>query len=526
MSTEKIIITRAAVNIFGITAAEYEKVLDQYYVHNDFFNEAESFSSLKTFFIGRTGIGKSAIINNIENKIRNLKHKDYKIIKINPEDFAFDIFERSELIKQLSNLGFNLSLMYKTIWQSIFVSEVLKIIYGNEKKGAIAKAFTLWGTESKAYKFLEKNNELEGDFSISEKVRRIISRMEHELELDLKLKDLGVGYKGKLAPEVTDQINKRIQSLEVAEIRYFISQFDSAILKDKKVFILIDDLDKNWFPNDISKKFIGSLFECIGQFANLECIKTVVSLRTNLFEQIELYQPEKYQQFIQEIDWSDEEIHRICKRRLNVLLQTQNDPGIYKRIFPKNIHLDSKKEMDFEEFLISRSNFRPRDAIVFINYILEEGIGRSSLKQTEVFQAEEKYSVDRLNALFHEWENPYSGIIFLKDYFSYTPHKLSRSDFYGVLENIYDFADKNKEESDFKQSWLLKYKYIDLEKAEVRGLLDFLYHIGLIGYKPSGGSKVRFSFIKGQRKITSQITDDLYFYINPCYYRSLNTSFY
>lgn len=526
MSTEKIIINRANVNLFGITSAETESVLDQYYVHNDFILEAEAFDSKKVFFVGRTGIGKSAIINNIEKKNKNLKIKDKKVIKINPEDFAFDIFERSELIKQLSEYGFNLSLLYKTIWQSIFVSEILKSVYGNEKKGAITKAFLMWGTQSKAYKYLEKNNEINGELSLSEKVRNLISKVEHEVSIDFKLADVGVGYKAKLSPELTQKINKRLQGLEVAEIRYFINNMDSAILKEKKVYILVDDLDKNWFPTNISKKFIGALFECISNFANIDCVKVVVSLRSNLFEQIELYQPEKYQQYIQEIDWSEDEIHRICRRRLNVIFKLNNDPGIYKRLFPKEIHLDSGKIFSFDEYLIQRSSYRPRDAITFLSFILDEGINKTHLKQSEVFQAEEKYSDDRLSALFHEWENPYTGLFFLKDYFSYANHKISKKDFFTTLEAIFDYAEKNKTEATFEQKWLIEYKFVDFEKLEFIGLIEFLYKIGLIGYKPTGGAKVRYSFIKGQRRFSANISDDIFFYINPCYYKALKTKFY
>ena len=522
----KFVFQSTNINLFEISNAESEKLIDQYYLFNEFFENAQQFDSLKTFFIGRTGIGKSAIIHNLIANCKNLKNKSIKTIVINPEDFAFDVFERSEMIKKLTEFGINLSLVYKTIWQSIFISEILKSVYGNERKSVLNKMFLTWGNESKAYKFLEKNNELDGNLSLSDKVTNIIQNMEHSVELGLKLKDIGVKYNGTIPPDIKDKINKQIQKMEIAEIKYFINSLDKNFLKNKKIYICIDDLDKNWFPSEISRDFIGALFDSIINLTNQDDIKIIVSLRTNLFEQINLHQPEKYFQYLQYINWHEEDIIRICKRRINKIFQLENDSGLFKKLFPKKIVSDNNKEFTFEEYLLTRCNLRPRDAIHFLTFIFRECVGKNVVKARDVNNAEEHYSNDRLLALFNEWDNPYRGISFLKDYFSYTQYKLSCSDIFTILDSIFDHVVSNKDKDGFELSWLYTMKFIDLDKADNRNLLDLIFKVGLIGYKKSGDPKIKYSFNSRMNKVSEEITDDLYFYINPCYFRALRTSFY
>jgi hypothetical protein len=403
---------------------------------------------------------------------------------------------------------------------------VLKVVYGNKRKGVFEK-LTTFGMESKAYKFLESNQEIDGDKSISERVQSLISKMEHDVSAEFKVGDTGIKYSGKLPGELKDKINKKIQKFEISELKSFIAKLDSEVLVHTKVYIFIDDLDKNWIPNDISKKLIGALFESLIDFANLEKVKTVVSLRSNLFQQIELHQPEKYNQFIEPIYWNEEDIHSICHRRINKIFQLDHGSSVYRKIFPDKIHTDNNKAFDFEEYLISRTNLRPRDAIHFLSFIFEESINKTKVTQGDIFRGEQKYSVDRLDALFNEWDNPYKGINFVKDFFSYTPHKMTKKDILPILDNIFEHIESKKNSNDFKESWMITYKFIDLVQMDSSNILHLLYEIGLIGIKRSSGDKVHYSFQRSFEKLQFSFkNDDLKFYINPCYFKALNTTFY
>jgi len=63
-------------------------------------------------------------------------------------------------------------------------------------------------------------------------------------------------------------------------------------------------------------------------------------------------------------------------------------------------------------------------------------------------------------------------------------------------------------------------------QADNRNLLDLIFKIGLIGYKKTGDPKVKYAFNTRTNKISEVMSDDLNFYIKPCYYRALRTTFY
>ena len=64
----KISFTPAHKEFFQITSAEREENLNDYYVDNEYFQSAIDPNSKKAFFIGRTGIGKTAILEKVKKR--------------------------------------------------------------------------------------------------------------------------------------------------------------------------------------------------------------------------------------------------------------------------------------------------------------------------------------------------------------------------------------------------------------------------------------------------------------------------
>ena len=91
---------------FQNTSAEREENLANYYVDNPYFQSAVDSNSKKAFFVGRTGIGKTAILESVRRQTSSQQN----IISIDPEDFAFKIMEGSEVLKQLTSHQINLDL--------------------------------------------------------------------------------------------------------------------------------------------------------------------------------------------------------------------------------------------------------------------------------------------------------------------------------------------------------------------------------------------------------------------------------
>ena len=182
--------TSAHKEFFQNTAAEREENLNDYYVDNEYFQSAIDPNSKKAFFIGRTGVGKTAILEKIKRSPKQ------NIISIDPEDFAFKIMERSPVLKQLTDWEINLDLFYKTMWKYIFVTEILKQIYGTQRKNWFEQQILKWKSDSvaiRAYEFLQKNDELESGVAFNEKIEKIVDKLECSIQLP--------GFKFKVGPE-------------------------------------------------------------------------------------------------------------------------------------------------------------------------------------------------------------------------------------------------------------------------------------------------------------------------------------
>ena len=53
---------------------------------------------------------------------------------------------------------------------------------------------------------------------------------------------------------------------------------------------------------------------------------------------------------------------------------------------------------------------RPRDIINFVNLCIVEADGENEISENNVLKAEEKYKVERLQALVDKWSNAYINI--------------------------------------------------------------------------------------------------------------------
>ena len=371
---------------FQTTSAEREDDLTDYYVDNEFFQRAISDDSKKAFFIGRTGVGKTAILQKVK------KESGKKIISISPEDFAFKIMERSTLLKQLTNFGINLDLFYKTMWKYIFITEILKEIYGDQKKSWFAEKIQKYNkdrTAFRAYKFLLENDELEEGLSFSKKIEKIINKMEHSINLKIESKNLKLGYEGKLLPQTEKEIHDGLKDFEFTDLNHFLEHLDIEILKKHQFVILVDDLDKNWIQNNIGINFTRCLFETIFDINNSKHLRLLVSLRTNLFEQLNFSQSEKFLPYVDHITWTDNYIKEIIEERFSKKIKNishKND--IWQFIFSKEIKKDHGKSFSTSKYLLDRSNMRPRDILIFISFAIKESIGKNQITSDAIIKAE------------------------------------------------------------------------------------------------------------------------------------------
>ena len=511
-------------DFFQDTSAEREEKLDSYYVNNVHLESAINENSKKSFFVGRTGIGKTAILKQVEKKTEK------NIISIDPEDFAFKIIARSQILEKLTLCKINLDLFYKTMWKYIFVTEVLKEIYGNQRKSWIKRQITkLQGMSTnpsalRVYKFLFENDELDSGSSFNEKIEKIVRKLEHSIEGSINLGVINASV--KLTKGDEKEVYNALKGFEFTEFNSFLKYIDSDkdVLKQHKFVILVDDLDKNWIQNEIGISFTRCLFETIFDINNLKNIRLIVSLRTNLFNQLEFNQREKFIPYINYVFWRKDTLKEIVEKRFKAI-GVLNKSDIWNFILPKEITADNGRKFKTFDYLLKRSNMRPRDILFFISYAIENSIGKNKITQKAILETEKKYSKARLDALEDEWRNPYLEIGKIFKYFDRCKNKLKKDEFISIVESItLEILEKEEGRNLGKWSWIIEGNYIDKETFNYYNIVKLLYQVGFIGIKEYPNSTQQY--IHNELNDMPEINDDTRFYINPCYYRAINVTFH
>jgi len=431
----------------GFESAEQEaEDLPDYYFDNDYYRKAASFSRNHSefFFIGRTGSGKSAILEMIRQK----KGDSLRIINVTEEDFAVQFLLSSP---EVSNIPTQYrQLAFKTLWKYVVIVNILKSLYGNDYRWANL----IHGNNKDAYMLLNKFGELTREQkTFTDQVISFLQRIQ-----EISIANLG-GIK-KTSGEAKNELYDLFKILHDFE-----RQSLAEHLSRKYLYILIDDLDKNWTGSQDNIDLIQCLFDCIIELGTkfYGNVKFVVALRTDIFRQLNFRQTEKVRPYVTEINWYNNQLREIIELRLTSYWKCSLEKALSR--FPKTF-----KGEDTLEFLIQRTMRRPRDLINFVNLCINEANMKSAryVSRASVRAAEKRYSRFRIEALLDEWKYVYPHLEVWIDSFAGRKFTIS----YSELKKIFEYEDK-----------------------PIKEIIDSLYEVGFLGYYSPENEKINFSFI-------------------------------
>jgi len=431
----------------GFESAEQEaEDLPDYYFDNDYYRKAASFSRNHSefFFIGRTGSGKSAILEMIRQK----KGDSLRIINVTEEDFAVQFLLSSP---EVSNIPTQYrQLAFKTLWKYVVIVNILKSLYGNDYRWANL----IHGNNKDAYMLLNKFGELTREQkTFTDQVISFLQRIQ-----EISIANLG-GIK-KTSGEAKNELYDLFKILHDFE-----RQSLAEHLSRKYLYILIDDLDKNWTGSQDNIDLIQCLFDCIIELGTkfYGNVKFVVALRTDIFRQLNFRQTEKVRPYVTEINWYNNQLREIIELRLTSYWKCSLEKALSR--FPKTF-----KGEDTLEFLIQRTMRRPRDLINFVNLCINEANMKSAryVSRASVRAAEKRYSRFRIEALLDEWKYVYPQLEVWIDSFAGRKFTIS----YSELKKIFEYEDK-----------------------PIKEIIDSLYEVGFLGYYSPENEKINFSFI-------------------------------
>jgi hypothetical protein len=538
------VILRAGLSVGETSAEEDEALLSACFEDTGYLHELTSTSSPKCIVLGRTGSGKSALLSEIERREKN-------VIRIDPENLSLNFISNSDIIQFFEKLDIKLDVFYQLLWRHILAVELIKTkkqIYNEAaSKNWIGSLLSKFRSDPKKMRAIEYLFQFGDSFwaDTEARVREVVVNIENKLtdQSGFDVKAWNAKLKSDLAESKTDAISqtteiihkaqKVVNDVQIQELNSVIDLLADDIFGDTRehIYIVIDDLDKDWAHDSIRFKLIRALIETIKKFRRISNLKIVISLRYDLLETVlkntaaSGFQTEKYENMFLRIRWNKDQLRKMTESRINFVFKqqyTSQTVGIYDILTRK------VGDQDAFEYILERTLERPRGVISFLNQCLEEGAGQTTISARVIRNAESGYSSKRLTYLADEWREVYGSIepalrrlsAFRKARFRMDELNSDWIDdlCLTVLEEDqggltrYTFSAECNQLANGSVGWShIKKRY-----------LDSLYVIGAVGVKFQPGAPFEWSFRNDPLLEHTRLSAETVFAIHPMLFKALN----
>lgn len=409
----------------GGEQAEADPLLVDAFFESADYDVIRSTSDPRCFVIGRTGAGKSAAFQRIEEDAGD------HVIRINPEDLSLPYITDLQVIRYLDSLDVNLDLFWIALWKHVLLVEIIRHRYSVNTPAA--KQSFLQSLRERISRDQGKEaalgylDEFEGRFwcETEERVREITDKFTKRIDAEggASLPAGPVSISGKLAHgteasnetrmEQTEKFQRIVNSTQLAKLNKMISVLDEDILDDQHfTYVIIDDLDRDWVDERLANDLIRCLFRTVLDLKRVANLKVVVALRTNIFQELDFGrksggQEEKFRSLVLHMKWTPADLEELLDERVRAAAPSR---GIEATTVRDLLPHTNRTRGNPLNYILDRTLLRPRDAIAFLNECLNVGIGKTRLSWQDIQSAEHTYSSKRLLALRDEWKPTYPGI--------------------------------------------------------------------------------------------------------------------
>lgn len=516
-----------------------DKYISDCFVETGDLSALQDFSNPKRIIVGRTGSGKSALI-------RKLKEVEENVIELPPQNLSLAYIANSDVLNFFEAAGVSLDLFYQLLWKHVLAVELLKNKYkiNNEeqKKSFLSNLFASIKrdrSKEQAVAYLREWGEKFWD-ETEYRVKELTTKVETDLKASLSpsMAGLKLDFTGgkKLTEEQRQEVVQhgrkvvnQIQIKALADVIRVLSE-DIFIDHQQRYFITIDGLDEHWVDDSLRYKLIRALIETVRSFQKIKYVKVVLSLRVDLLGRVIAatrdsgFQEEKYESLYLKLKWSKGQIEDMLDRRIGKLVRERYTSKSVKLrdLFPAQI-----SRAKFLDYLVDRTFYRPRDAILFVNACLEHAENKNTVTAQCVSEAEGEYSSRRLTSLQEEWGATYPNLkrytrILLRKPASFKMSLISKE----VLEELLfaEFSDEIESTDPVVHAisdLIVNGKGTSHSAAQV--LFEVFYLIGMVGIKPDSTSGTYWSFHNAEGPSSGAIKPNSTVSIHPTFWRTLGT---
>tara|TARA_R110001583_G_scaffold157047_1_gene308972 strand:+ start:592 stop:2241 length:1650 start_codon:yes stop_codon:yes gene_type:complete len=518
-----------------------KKFLEDCFVDIGDYEILEDTDSPQSIVLGRTGVGKSALLEQLEKN-------NERVIRIEPEELALRHISNSTILNFFEDLGVNLDIFYSLLWQHTLAVELIKNKYNIDsaqaKTNFIDSITGLLSGKQKKQQALKYIEEWGDKFWVDTetRIREFTDKLEANLKSSINSNVPGINFTGEAGATLSEEQKsevihygkKVVSSVQITKLSKIVNLLAEDIFIDpqKKVYILIDRLDENWVEDGLRYKLIRALIETIKKFRNIAPVKILITLRTDLLDRVldktrdSGFQREKYNSLFLQLCWNKEQLMKVLDSRVNHLLKHKYTGGdvCFSDVFPDKID-----KVTASEYILDRTLLRPRDAIMFVNSCLRESQGKSEITSSIIKLAEKSYSADRIESLKYEWfvEHP-----MLDKYIDVLHHRSSSFKVSSIGDEELEFlilslVERSELNSDIATKSAHSYMKSNypttlLHISQLRqNILFILYKVGVVGIKINGTSAVKWSHDRSQDLTSKKIENSSIVYIHKILWRAL-----
>lgn len=478
------IIYRKNLNIGSISAESDSEFLENCFIETTEYKEIIDFNNKKMILLGRTGIGKTALLNKVKKNVD-------VYIEVRPDTFVLQYITNVPFVSKLKEQGVNLDIFYKFLWLHEIISQIIKKYFAYNKKDFIQELKNKVKDKGRIAELSKYLSEYENIFFDEGSTEKITKDFENSIVAVLG-NNMGGKVEGKLQESTKKEIQARasqyINKKQISQLKNIITLFKDYfnINKQRKIIVGIDNLDENWIDEDTKYKLIDALLNAIKLFIDIPNLKILLAMRADLFAKTceeTKRQNEKDVSYTLKINWTKEELINLINKRLQYMFEfkyKKNSKVLITDIFNFDIN-----KIPASDYIVSRTMLRPRDIIEFINFCIEEADGQTNISAQNVLSAEKHFRRTRLDALKHEWNNiygdvnPYIEIINkLGNNFKYKELDIEKT--YATLENIVYNHMKN---CNLFEKYMENNSDLYGKEQSVKETINIMYIMGLIGIK-------------------------------------------
>jgi hypothetical protein len=509
----------------GKNAAEEDTdLLYDCFVDSSALSDAMDVRSNTSILSGRTGSGKSAIIQ----YIKRMKGTAF----ISPSEMAMTHISNSDVMRFLHDIGADLNLFFQAIWKHVLLVEYIRLRYRITDEHNSKNWFTsMWdrfkGDKRKlhALTYLEQ---YAGSLWITmdENVRQLTANYEEkimaELGIDISKFATKAGYGVNMSQqhksEYIGRVRKIMNSDQLQELSKVITLLaEGSDISRENYYILIDHLDERWVDDSIKYRLINSLVEALAKFRQIRNLKIIVALRTDVIERSiqensdSSFQREKFRDYVISIEWTEKKLKELIDKRIGLSFRRKYSPQ--RQVLFDDIFALKVKNQNAFDYIVERTLLRPRDLISFTNECLKEAEHKSQISPNDVYAAEAHYSQFRYEALVDEWRVAFptlnSGLELLRSReSSFHLSELQDDELDNAALNI---MGKSKVASDTltrAASVLCDGPTAHTRSTFARHLASVLYRVGAVGLKLAPDEPVFYSHRNRPIIAPTEITDN------------------